>query len=453
MMKRSLVLILAGLLLTHLAKLRAAEFVEIGSHLAASSLSADGRVVVGRRPRDDNSQAYIWTRETGLRMLGTLAGDSRSAAYSVSADGSTVVGNSWVFGIDDEPFIWTEHGGMVGLGHPPGFERGRAAAVSADGTTIVGDLITQFPTVIQSAFRWTQEDGFVEMMPPGKIGQSFAVDVSADGSVIVGSAYTGGSAWDGFIWSEGNGFQGLGSIPQGWPSAHPHVVSADGSVVFGAENPPGAVARRAFRWTAQEGIQPIPGSSVSRPLWYVLNDATPDGSILVGSTWTGDDGGTSRASIWDDQHGTRDLRELLISEHGFADADLPTLHIATGISADAKTIIGSSSFSESQGGWAIYLDKPLVTTVAVPKLTGDFNNDGNVNAADYVVWRKGLGTVYAEIDYNTWRANFGRSATTAASIPSPFATTGPTVPEPFSATLCTFILLPWLLCVARRGHR
>jgi uncharacterized protein YjbI with pentapeptide repeats len=40
-------------------------------------------------------------------------------------------------------------------------------------------------------------------------------------------------------------------------------------------------------------------------------------------------------------------------------------------------------------------------------LPGDFNNDGVVNASDYVVWRKGLGTTYASTDLNTWRANFG----------------------------------------------
>jgi hypothetical protein len=239
--------------------------------------------------------------------------------------------------------------------------------------------------------------------------RSFAVDVSANGSVIVGTAYIfNGSAIDGFIWNELNGFAGFGPKPTGWERAVPHVVSADGSIVFGSENGPAAVAQRAFRWTAQEGIHPIPGFSESRPLWYVINDVTPDGSILVGSTWAGDDGATSRASIWDEQHGTRDLRDVLISDHGFAAADLPTLHIATGISADAKTIIGSSSFSESQGGWIIYLDKPLVTTL--PELTGDLNNDSTVDAADYIVWRNGLGTTYTQADYAMWRANFGATA-------------------------------------------
>jgi hypothetical protein len=55
--------------------------------------------------------------------------------------------------------------------------------------------------------------------------------------------------------------------------------------------------------------------------------------------------------------------------------------------------------------------------------TGDFNEDGIVDAADYVVWRKGLGTTYTQDDFNVWRANFGETvgsgATTSSTIPEP----------------------------------
>ena len=42
----------------------------------------------------------------------------------------------------------------------------------------------------------------------------------------------------------------------------------------------------------------------------------------------------------------------------------------------------------------------------VAHLPGDFNNDGTVDAADYVVWRKNDGT---QTGYDGWRANFGRT--------------------------------------------
>jgi hypothetical protein len=67
----------------------------------------------------------------------------------------------------------------------------------------------------------------------------------------------------------------------------------------------------------------------------------------------------------------------------------------------------------------------------ITRLPGDFNNDGTVDAADYVVWRNGLGTTYTQVDYNAWRANFGRSAAGAVSatagVPS---SANPAVPEP-----------------------
>ena len=40
---------------------------------------------------------------------------------------------------------------------------------------------------------------------------------------------------------------------------------------------------------------------------------------------------------------------------------------------------------------------------------GDFNADHSVDAADYVAWRKGLGTAYSPNDYQTWRAHFGEN--------------------------------------------
>ena len=68
--------------------------------------------------------------------------------------------------------------------------------------------------------------------------------------------------------------------------------------------------------------------------------------------------------------------------------------------------------------------------VGVP---GDFNNNGVVDAADYVLWRKGgplqnevdtPGTVNAQ-DYTDWRARFGNpnpgsgSSLDATAVPEP----------------------------------
>lgn len=56
-------------------------------------------------------------------------------------------------------------------------------------------------------------------------------------------------------------------------------------------------------------------------------------------------------------------------------------------------------------------------------LSGDYNANGSVDAADYVVWRKTDGS---QAGYNLWKANFGRTAGgsaahVAASVPEPCA--------------------------------
>jgi phospholipase/lecithinase/hemolysin len=48
-------------------------------------------------------------------------------------------------------------------------------------------------------------------------------------------------------------------------------------------------------------------------------------------------------------------------------------------------------------------------------LPGDFNQDGTVDAADYVVWRNGLGTTYTQDDYDVWRASFAQTRAVGAS--------------------------------------
>ncbi len=44
------------------------------------------------------------------------------------------------------------------------------------------------------------------------------------------------------------------------------------------------------------------------------------------------------------------------------------------------------------------------TLSVVGELAGDYNHNGVVDAADYVVWRNGLGTIYTQNDYNVWRS-------------------------------------------------
>lgn len=73
-------------------------------------------------------------------------------------------------------------------------------------------------------------------------------------------------------------------------------------------------------------------------------------------------------------------------------------------------------------------------------LPGDYNDDGTVDAADYVVWRKTDGGNAQ--GYTDWRANFGEGmgngSGSGGSLP---LQTG--VPEPTTLVLLTFVAAGW----------
>jgi hypothetical protein len=61
------------------------------------------------------------------------------------------------------------------------------------------------------------------------------------------------------------------------------------------------------------------------------------------------------------------------------------------------------------------------------RLPGDFNRNDTVDAADYIVWRKGLATTYIPNDFDVWRTHFGAVGNTSGTslitrVPEPAAT-------------------------------
>jgi hypothetical protein len=77
---------------------------------------------------------------------------------------------------------------------------------------------------------------------------------------------------------------------------------------------------------------------------------------------------------------------------------------------------------------------------AAPTLDGDFNSDGIVDAADYVVWRKDPNLSTPPADYATWSQNFGQSLGSGSQ--------SGVVPE--VATLWSLVIGALVLSTARR---
>ncbi len=114
-----------------------------------------------------------------------------------------------------------------------------------------------------------------------------------------------------------------------------------------------------------------------------------------------------------------------------------------GIAADGSGDLLSVSQGEDGELYAMFAggDVKRIST----SLPGDYNNDGTVDAADYVMWRKGLssqsplandplGLPIDNRQYDQWRANFGNSN-------SPAAATSASVPEPATALMLLSVVL------------
>lgn len=86
----------------------------------------------------------------------------------------------------------------------------------------------------------------------------------------------------------------------------------------------------------------------------------------------------------------------------------------------------------------------LAAALALP---GDFNRDGMVDAADYTVWRDGLGSTHTPLQYEVWRSHFGEP-NGGSGAGSEFSA----VPEPggLAAALSAAILLTTLRPASRK---
>jgi hypothetical protein len=89
--------------------------------------------------------------------------------------------------------------------------------------------------------------------------------------------------------------------------------------------------------------------------------------------------------------------------------------------------------------WAKFTNgtQGVFVSSAVAHLPGDFNDDGTVDAADYVVWRKNDGT---QDGYDTWRTNFGRTLIAGSGSISFEQDLSAAIPEPAGILLVSLAM-------------
>jgi hypothetical protein len=251
------------------------------------SLSAAGDVVVGAKYTDNVGQLVRASVETGaIELLGNV-GQNIARAY-VTPDASTIVG----FGMNFRPtkdnpleiyseqaFVWNAAGLTLGLPGVPAGVDVWPEAVSDDGSVIAG----RSPST-QQHFRWTDSGDYRELTSSGRS----ATFLSADGDVVLGSLDRDGT---------------------------------DGA---------------AFRWTEATGVVDLtPGRS---SLATAMSD---DGNVIVATSWEDaqlDGAAPEDTFIWDVEHGTRTLDEVL-AERGVDVSGWEFGH-ARSLSADGRVLLG-----------------------------------------------------------------------------------------------------------------
>lgn len=347
--------------------------------------------------------------QSSFRGIGALPPFSDSAAYGISADGTTVVGMSAAF-----PIRWTAETGIRRLGEGTGVT-GRANAASGNGAVIVGQVYDPL-SFVNRAFRWTSIDGLQYLNVPSGWHFANAEGISAAGDVIVGQGSNG--AGTGLRWTA----LGITVVGGGWNSSDASGVSADGSVVAGRYQP--ASYYRALRWTGASGTEDLGSLGQSSALDAIAFAVSGDGSVIVGIArtpinvyrafrWTQGSGmvdlglpnsvesnyvsatavsydGTvvvgfvnndsgDRAFVWTQANGMRLLRDHLVEGHGL-DVRGWCLRQATGVSADGRDIVGVGTNPAGVGeGWVAHIASPL----SVPACDADWNRDGFVSGEDF----------------------------------------------------------------------
>ncbi len=344
----------------------------------------------------------------------------------VSADGTAAIGQINSITTTDEfvvppAYIWTARDGFETVPAPPELNSisHRFLDVSDDGQVFLGrGSIEDGDDTFRRVFLYSLEHGHTFLPAAADSSSEVGLTISGDGETVFGYSVLDDERtyWS---WNEANGYVSrtydgsLGSIKQnledGTLVASRGLVDNAGQVLHTVPNP--IEGRNALVNAASSdgkivaGRIPVDEEDFHAMRWEVGNDqvevlglldypnhtdsvargVSADGKVIVGVSNGPHPELDTRAFVWDQLHGMRELEEVFRDEYGL-EVHPWGVGTAEQISDDRRTVVGSIREGRKASGspgdmWVAVLDWPLGS------LRSDFDLDDvlDVDDADLLV--------------------------------------------------------------------
>lgn len=370
----------------------------------------------------ENPHALLWNGTAASAVDLQPTGFTSTKAFGVS--GASQVGSGYgpATSGNVHALLWSGTAASKVDLNPAGYNVSYALGVSGSsqvGKGLNGDNF--------HAFLWSGSAASAVDLHPAGFTESFANGVS--GSSQVGDAYGPSTAFydHAMLWS-GTALSALDLNPAGFTVSTAYGVAGASQVGSGSGPSTGDITH-ALMWsgTAASAVDLNPAGFTSSQALGVSTAGQ------VGNGYGPSTGGNYHALVWNGSAATA------IDLHALVSGFVPAIVASSAESISENGTIVGYARDANRNNYAV-----LWTPIPDSGVAGDYNNNGVVDAGDYVTWRKGTSRLYNEVatygsispeDYTEWRARFGNPPN--HSIAQGLAA----IPEPSTATLL-------LLCIA-----
>ena len=343
--------------------------VNLGYATGASSISADGSVVVGNYGR--LGPVFRWTEQTGVETVGDELTDG--AFSMVSPDGRYIASN--LLTPDENPlgtFRWDAENGWIPV-TPSGYcgaDSNYTFGVTNDGSVfgLAYESCARF-----MPFRWHPDSGTTlfptaTKLQDGRPANGRMNQISADGSVMVGWEENDGGERHGVVWV--NGVPSKIENEKGEWLGEALSVSHDGSTIagmlFDVQEPLGAGWRRSATSTELEYVDAI--SADSQPLQpYAMSR---DGKVMAGMSGNPFFSFSPGPFLWTREMGAVSLDEF-VRRQGTGMEQYFSLWTPMAMSDDGTVITGWGVGFQYYASWVLKIKKAFVCHVAEGAANGE----------------------------------------------------------------------------------